>query len=924
MKKMIGLLLVATLLFAADYGRIVGIVTDSETASPLVGADVVVEGTELGAATDANGEYVVLYVPVGTYRVSAFYISYDPFSFTNVVVNADQTTLLNFRVSPTVIEVKGVTALAERPMVVISQTQTGRAVTAQEMGRLPVTTINQVISLQAGVHQSILGTHLRGGRTNEIVYYVDGVATMVASLGYQSANIAPSAVEEVDVVSGGFDAEYGDALSGIINIHTKEGAARTAGSFQVLTDAMFSGWEDKLNWGYSIYDLTLGGPIPGISRLRYFLAGEYMTTESYQQAKYRIPAPRDEYRFQGRMSYLLPNAKGKITASAFNERRQYIQYGWGGVTSPYRYNRKYFANRPMEQRKNWIYSGTFNYMATAQTLVSLKLGTTKYTRFRGNRDYAWEEDNDLQWYEDWRPVGASIIPQLLDEDLRGDATIRELLVDSLIDHHTEPTNRDVEAIRNSPYQLEGRHFTAGSERIWWYQHNSDYQGRFDITHSIGKVHELKTGFGVTQYHIRDFNNGLPHDANPFYDIYDKTPLKLAGYFQDKMDFEGIIARIGLRVDYFNAKAFTYGVPEDFLDSTLVNSERTYYISPRLGFSLPVTDRMKLRFNYGRYWQVPDLFDIYTTNDTSLVRIAIVRGNTQIGNVSLKPQKTVSYEVGIEQQVGDVFAVGFTAFYKDIFDLSAFREVIAVPTSYYQSLNVDYGNIRGFEVNLQKRMSDMWAFGIAYTLQFAKGTGSNSTDWSNLYYYYQDPPPVIDYWLDFDERHTVNSNLDFALPRDFFLVPLQDFTSSFVFSYHSGMPYTPQDLRGNKLGGDNSARMPGYWNADWNFSRRIKVGSVYLTLNGLITNLFNTVQVTNVHETTGDPDWRGDVEPSLDEFEVITLAESRYSPQADYNHDGVVTKVERKQDYMLCIRDFYRCPINYNDGFRARFGIGVGF
>jgi hypothetical protein len=233
-------------------------------------------------------------------------------------------------------------------------------------------------------------------------------------------------------------------------------------------------------------------------------------------------------------------------------------------------------------------------------------------------------------------------------------------------------------------------------------------------------------------------------------------------------------------------------------------------------------------------------------------------------------------------------------------------------------------VRGFELSLQKRMSEMWAFGFAYTLQFAKGTGSNSTDWTSLYYYYQDEPPVIDYYLDFDERHTINANLDFALPRDFFILPMQDFTSSFVFSYHSGMPYTPKDLRGNRLGAENSARMPSYWNVDWNFSRRIKVGPVHLTLNGLIVNLFNTIQVSNVYESTGDPDWPGDVEPSVNDFEIITLAETRYSPQADYNHDGVVTRVERKQDYLLCIRDFYRCPINYNDGFRARFGIGIGF
>jgi outer membrane receptor protein involved in Fe transport len=924
MRKLILAALIGVFLFAADYGRIVGTVTDSETGAPLVGADVIIEGTELGAATDENGEYVVLYVPVGTYRISASYISFDPFSFTNVVVIADQTTMLDFRLRPTVIEVKGVTAVAERPMVVISQTQTGRAVTSQEMERLPVTTINQVISLQAGVYNSVRGTHVRGGRTDEVVYYMDGIATMVPNFGIQSTIVAPSAVQEVDVVSGGFDAEYGDALSGVINIYTKEGGARTSGSFSFLSDEMFSSWQDQLNRGYNLYDVTLGGPLPGISRLRYFLGGEYMNTDSYQKSLYKIPAPRNEYRGQARLSYLFPNAKGKLAFSAFTERRQYIWYGLP-ASPPYSFNRKYFANRPMDQRKNWVYSGNFNYMATAKTLLSLKVGMTKYERLYGNRDYDWEDSVGLEWYEDWRLVGEQYIPLLLDEDLRGDSiTIRNVLVDSLIRWHTEPTNRDIEAIRNSPYQLEGRHFTAGKERTWVYQNNQDYQGRFDVTHSIGKVHELKSGVDFTQYHVRYFNNGLPHDANPFYDIYDKKPLKIAGYFQDKMDFEGIIARLGLRVDYFDAKAFSYDQPNDFLNDTLTYSEKTFQVSPRIGFSLPVTDRLKLRFNYGHYWQIPSLNDIYTTNDTSMVRIAIVRGNTLIGNVSLRPERTVSYEVGLENQLTDVFAVGFTGYFKNIYDLSSFRTVVAQPVSYYQSFNVDYGNVKGFEISLQKRMADMWAFGINYTLQFAKGTGADVYDFVNNYYYFQGSEPVIDYYLDFDERHVVNANLDFALPIDFFLLPLQDFTSSFVFSYHSGMPYTLKNLRGDALGTINSARMPGYWNMDWNFNRRIKIGPVYLTLNGLIDNLFNTTQVSSVHETTGDPDWHGDPEPSLDQFTVLTIAQSRYSPQADFNHDGLITRIERKQDYILCIEDFYRCPINYYDGFRARFGVGLSF
>lgn len=929
MKRLLCLLFIGVFLFAADFGRITGRVINTETGEPLIGADVIVEGTELGAATDENGEYTVLYVPVGTYGVVASYISYDPYTFTNVVVNADQTTLLNFRLRPTVIEVQGITAVAERPMVVISQTQTGRAVTSQEMERLPVTTINQVITLQAGVTQDILGTHLRGGRDDEILYFVDGIATKVPNFSWQSAYISPQAVEEVTMVSGGFDAEYGDALSGIVNIITKEGGTKHAGGVSWLTDEMFSG-VDKLNFGYNLYNLNLGGPFPMAPRLRYFLSGELMMTDSYQQSLYFVEAPRQDIRAQGRLSYLFPNAKGKVTVSAYRERRQYVP--WGLTTELYRIRHKYLKQRPFQRWKNEIFSGTFNYMATAKTLVSLKLGTTTNQRCYGNRDYDWEEENDRQWYDDYRFYAEHLIPlmhEIVDAggyvvDNGDTIRLRDVIVDSMLNYHEDYTNRGLEAIRNSPYAREGWHMTAGDYRNWHIFDNRDYQGRLDITHAIGKVHEFKSGVDVTMYRMRFFYNGLPFDANPFWEFYNKKPLKIGYYLQDKLDFEGLIARLGFRVDYFDAKAFTYAQPQDFLDPDIVESDATFKISPRIGFSLPVTDRMKFRFNYGHYYQFPRLDDIYTTNDTAVVRLAIVRGNTQIGNVLLKPQKTVGYEVGIENQFTEDFAFGFTAFFKDIYDLSQLREVPAIPTSYFKFFNVDYGNVKGFEVSMQKRLSNMWAFGINYTLQFAKGTAAYSSEWYRDYYYYDIPVPVIDYWLDFDERHSVNANLDFELPKDFFFVPLQDLSSSFVFSYHSGHPYTPEDLRGNKIGDENSARISGYWNVDVNFSRRVSIGPLKVTLNGLIYNLFNTEQVHNVYPTTGDPMDHGDPEPALSQFGYLSIASSRYSPQGDFNHDGLMTPEERKDDFIMCVTDFYRDPRNYYDGFRMRFGIGIGF
>uniref|UniRef100_A0A7C4TG93 TonB-dependent receptor n=1 Tax=candidate division WOR-3 bacterium TaxID=2052148 RepID=A0A7C4TG93_UNCW3 len=922
MKRLFCLILAGAFLFGAEYGKITGKVLDAETGEALVGADVMVEGTELGAATDEKGEYVILYVPAGSYAVTASYLGYDQFTYTNVIVNADQTTFLNFRLKPTVIEVEKVTVVAERPPIVVSQTQTGHSVTSQDIARLPVTTINQVITLQAGVVQSNLGTHIRGGRNEEITYFVDGIVTKVPHTGAQSTQINKSAVEEVTVVSGGFDAEYGDALSGIINIVTKEGGAKPSGSFGYLTDEVFfpDAIKEKLNFGYNLYDLSFGGPFPAFPRLRYFLSGELTMTDAFVTALYKVPSPRQDYRAQGRLSYTLPNNKAKLTASLFNSRTQYVTWSSGSL--------KYFKNIPMSRTKNWIVSSTFNYMLTAKTLASLKVGYTHYDRVYGTRDYAWEEENNRKWYEDYRLKAEHLIKYLTEDSL----TPREVIVDSVMQYHTEYTNRDRLAQRHNPYGIEGLFYTYGDYRVWRYWANNDIQARFDISHGIGKVHEFKTGLDYIGYNLAYYDNNLPWVTNPFWDYYERKPFKVAGYIQDKMDFEGLIARIGIRVDYFDPKSFTYKYPNIAESTQVVNADKSYRVSPRLGFSLPVTERMKLRFNYGHYFQIPALDDMYGTTDTAVIRLALQRGNTIVGNIFLKPEKTVMYEVGIENQFAQNVVFGFTSYFKDVYDLSQIREVIAQPMPYFQFFNVDYGNIKGFEVRLDKTMSNMWALGLSYTLQFAKGTAS----WAGEFYYdyYSsgiDPitglplqPPVIDYWLDFDERHIVNANLNLDFPKDFFLIPLQNFSSSMVFSFHSGQPYTPYDLKGNKLGDENSARKPSWWNVDLDVRRTVTIGPINFAIDGQIMNLFNNKQIIDVYNTTGEPDDHGDYEPPLSQFGYLSIANLRYSPQADFNHDGLIDPVEMKTAYIDARTDYYLDPTNYNGPFRARLGISFGF
>jgi outer membrane receptor protein involved in Fe transport len=401
-----------------------------------------------------------------------------------------------------------------------------------------------------------------------------------------------------------------------------------------------------------------------------------------------------------------------------------------------------------------------------------------------------------------------------------------------------------------------------------------------------------------------------------------------------MDFEGIIARLGLRFDYFDSKASGLLNPSDLTDSTLVEYPAKWRLSPRLGFSLPITERSKLRFNYGHFFQTPTSHHLYRSTEPMVVWLLLHRFNSVVGNPDLTVEKTIAYELGYENQLSDIFALGFIAYYKDIYDLIQTKRVITMPYPYYQVTNMDYGNVRGLELTLKKKMYQYWTFDLSYTLQFAKGTASDA--WQHYYDIYNDPSgqdpitgeykiPRIDYWLDFDERHIINSSFGFLFPSDFIVAPLQDFFADFIVSYHSGFPYTPHDNKGNPVGDENSARLPGYINVDANFSKDIRLMGLTFKVFSQIYNLFNTEQIIQVYNTTGEPgDDGGETGISVQDFGSISLTSAYYTPQADYNHDGLTNPSERYEEYIKARRTYYNNPFHWNPGLKARVGFGLSF
>ncbi|MGA9363694.1 MAG: carboxypeptidase-like regulatory domain-containing protein, partial [Bacteroidota bacterium] len=288
----ISLFLPASLL-GQGYGKISGKVTDANTGDELIGASIRVEGTSLGASSALDGSYYILNVRPGSYVVKATYVGYQALTVSKVIVTSELTTDLNLRLYAEAVQVPVVQIVAERPLVSKSATNEIRAMRAEEIANIPVRGYLDVIGLQTGVVRIGDNVYVRGGRTDEVAYFIDG---MIVNNPYNSRNagtVVSEALEEVTYQGGGFNAEYGFANAGLVSATTKSGGEKLGISFGAITDEFLKKVKppaDALqrildgrdspssleSYGTSIFHATVGGPIPGTSdRVRFAFAGQH-------------------------------------------------------------------------------------------------------------------------------------------------------------------------------------------------------------------------------------------------------------------------------------------------------------------------------------------------------------------------------------------------------------------------------------------------------------------------------------------------------------------------------------------------------------------------------------------------------------------------------------------------------------------------
>jgi hypothetical protein len=847
-----GLLLLPGLLLAGTTGKIRGKVIDRETKEPLPGANVVIEGTTLGASADLNGQFVILNVPVGGYTLRCAFIGYRAVTVSGVRVSVDLTTEINFDMPAEAVEVGEISIVAERPLVQKNATNSQTVRTAEDIQNLPIRSYAQIVNLAAGAVNDGTNTYIRGGRREETAYYVDGVYQNALRTGVQSGDLSASSVEELSVQAGGFNAEYGFASSGVVNAITKSGASAYNVYGEYITDEFLSETEKNLgtfSYGYNVYNVALSGPVPFTKKVNFYLSGErgFFRDNTPSIGVHPVlvkdnPPPLEGETLDpaknidvviGQEGPLPNNALGRYLANGnLTIDLNPVKFKIGGNTTRNDFTDYFYANQVTE---SVVQNALLNVDRNPRTKSFAQSLYLKATHALSAKTFYSAQVN---YFED----GSETFDPILKRDIANYGDKTDYNKDGVFNPNLRGNglNRSPEASTAGLFNVKGFVF---DEYVF---NRSNYLGfKGDLTHQIGRTHEFKLG-GEYRYHtLRRFRIGQPLElastfANTptidprlaytaaFTDAYGyklvqdpgpdgefveenssdfdkaKHPIFGAVYVQDKIEVSDLVLNVGLRVDYFNSNDYVLKDPlnikqtsEGLFDRTqLKKSEASTTVSPRLGFAFPVTDRTVFYGQFGKFTQQPPLGTLYTGWEFLLNQLN--SGNyVNVNDPGQKPTKTTSYEVGFRQQIGEAAALDISLYYKETRDLIQLTNYQARPAFYAGFANGDYGTIKGLSLNLNLRRTSRVAANLAYTLQYAGSTGSTGTTGFFVGWLGGDYPTFVSP-TDFDQRHTGSLNFDIRLnkndgPTFLGVKPLGDLGLNLLLTFGSGFAYTPRNV-----------------------------------------------------------------------------------------------------------------------------------
>jgi outer membrane receptor protein involved in Fe transport len=887
----VGQFLGLSLLLAQTTGKIAGTIRDKANREPLMGVNVTVKGTTFGGTTDEKGFFFILRVPPAVYSLEASYMGYAKVTVTGVRVQNDLTTELNVQMEESSVQLGEVVITAEQKMIQKDVTSTRKTVTRETMRETPgidntadvfrlqggvfVSSLPQTLKLTDGVQlqvrdESLKDVHIRGGRGGEILYMVDGMPVTHPIYGGRSVvdlNVAD--VESVELLTGAFNAEYGQAQSGVLNINTRSGGDKYKGGLEYKTDVLRAFGESYETQYVSTY---LGGPEPfsrdifpalGIElpgTLNFFLSANVTLTNT----PYENHRTRSDLNLFGLTNVRekqdnTQNLNGKLTWEVTPEYKFALSYhGSWKAWSEFNWPWKYYPDRQASyERNNEAMNIQFTNVLSKSTYLTLNFGYLGVT-YNGS----WDNRNPASfWHRDTsgRYVTTASLP--------------------VVDPST------------------GFYDNRGFENIWRDDKTKTFTFKADFTSQMHPAHLVKIGvqIGYNDINYIDIQDGglklsqyglgesLTPPPGPFPEfgqnrwVFHVKPTIGSAYIQDKFELEYLILNYGIRSDFLllgsEVMQEAWKSRWEFATGQKANwSELIYKFSPRFGISFPISENTVLFFSYGHFNQTPELQYYYRDPYSG----------TYTGNPKLDFEQTILYEFGLTHQLTDNWAIDVKSYAKDIS-----RQIGSTTVYDTSGFSIDlydnkgYARARGLEFELTKSPMEMLSGRITYTVQWTYGYSSSAFD-DYIRSTTNFPYPIRERSLAWDVRHQVIATISLASrendQHEIFGIDLpNDWNLNLLYRFSTGNPYTPGEATTNPVETqkrENTATGPPFSSTDLKFEKGFTVGGVRLALTMDIFNLFDerNIQMGYGFDTwTGKPFVYGDVQkPQSNFFDYYTM------------------------------------------------------
>lgn len=826
---------------APSKGRIIGKVVDARTAEGLPSVNITLKGTYYGGVTDVDGNIFIQGLNPGTYTVEITLLGYKAVQVTGFKVAAGDSARLDVKLEETVLSLgQEVVIIGDKPLFNLEETQSSRSISSEDIKAAAVQSVQDVVSLQTGVVQADNEIHIRGGRTYENAYLVDGVSVQdpLGGTGF-GLQLSPASIKEAEVITGGYNAEYGQATSGVVNITTKEGARGFSGSAAYKRDHFGFNKDSRSNQNTDIVEISLSGPLlgnresgkePPLSFFgTYYMNFTDVYTRWVEQLRngrpvgYEVRVPQHLY-----SSLLDSGAVFPLAPRRSNN--------WSLLSK--------LTFRPQPTMKlSYTYSSSItvdqNSQTVQATLERVEPNPGLQFDFQNIPDSSntFTQQNIQHAVSFTHTLSSKMFYELrfsrYTAHVRGDANGK------YFDKYREA--KDIVTLPIEYYNLArdtigvipgDGFFDIGNPKEWRDHYVRDLTFKGDVTNNFTEKHKFKAGVEMRfqEMQMVDISSPWFKPLGLNYDIYEVRPALGSVYVQENVTLKGMILNFGLRFDYWFPGKFvdnTLRLPSDSINVSR-EIQRAYFdetfslfgqrwkarLSPRLGISHPVSDNQTLFFSYGHFSKLPRPQWVYSKLARSSARSTVQK----IGNPNLNPETTVSYELGLRNQLSDADVLTITAYYKDIFDYATARTARAVSTRfsggiYTTYVNQDYSRVRGLEVEYKTRLGN-WLRGTvsgSYSITTGKSSAADEALFNlqqGLEENIKEVPAVYDRPMQF----SINLNLNSRKNEPFFGFGrgiLDDYNAFLRVFYESGKRYTKQILFGYDATSGRPLYIPDY-------------------------------------------------------------------------------------------------------------------